>query len=182
MTKLRVPVSTLIDWTSVNCPSGHGRDGRWIYPGEEPDGQTRDGQTVRAMVIHNIGHASGSRRRVGRWQLWLFAGFDTEGYADRRVDLGNRLALPTLDDAIIEAVRLGAIENGHTEDAYFPVLLNFTGRSVIDIPARSPEEAMSLARHWGLTGRAAFFENLRELDKDHDYDNISVGEPIQEDK
>ncbi|MCY4580753.1 MAG: hypothetical protein OXD31_17135 [Chloroflexi bacterium] len=177
MTEIKVPVSTLIDWISVNCPSGHGKDGRWIYPGDAPEGQT-----VRAMVIHDVEHASGSRKKIGRWQLWLFAGFDTEGYADRRIDLGNTLALPTLDDAIIEAVRLGAIENGHTEDAYFPVLLNFTGRSVIDIPARSPEEAMSLARHWGLTGRAAFFENLRELDKDHDYDNISVGEPIQEDE
>ena len=177
MTELKVPVSTLIDWISVNCPSGHGKDARW----QNTDDGT-DCETVRAMVIHDVEHASGSRKKIGRWQLWLFAGFDTEGYADRRIDLGNTLALPTLDDAIIEAVRLGAIENGHTEDAYFPVLLNFTGRSVIDIPARSPEEAMSLARHWGLTGHAAFFDNLRELDKDHDYDNISIGEPIQEDE
>ena len=173
MAELRVPVSTLIDWISVNCPSGHGRDARWVYSEEAPDGET-----VRVMVIHDLEHASGSREKVGRWQLWLFKGFSTDGYADRRIDLGNTLALPTLDDAIIEAVRLGAMENGDTEIAGFPVLLNFTGRSVIDIPARSPEEALSLARHWGLSGRAAFFDNLRELDKDHDYDNISVGDPI----
>ena len=172
MTELKVPVSTLIDWISVNCPSGHGRDARWLNL-DEP----ADDERVSVMVIHNLEHSSGAAK-IGHWQLWLFKDFDTHGYADRRIDLGNMLALPTLNDAIIEAVRLGAIENGDTEIADFPVLLNFTGRSVIDIPARSPEEARSLARYWGLTGRAAFFDNLRELDKDHDYDNISVGEPL----
>ena len=171
MDRLKVPVSALTDWISVNCPSGHGRDARWVYSEE-----ASDSETVRVMVIHDLEHSSGTSK-IGRWQLWLFKDFSTDGYADRRIDLGNTLALPTLDDAIIEAVRLGAIENGNTEVTDFPVLLNFTGRSVIDIPARSPEEALSLARHWGLTGRAAFFDNLRELDKDHDYDNISVGDP-----
>ena len=172
MTELKVPVSRLTDWISISCPSGHGRDAQWTFTDE-----ALDGETIRAMVIHDLEHAAGSREKIGRWQLWLFKGFSKDGYADRRIDLGNTLALPTLDDAIIEAVRIGAVENGDTEVRDFPVLLNFTGRSIIDIPARSPEEALSLARHWGLTGRAAFFDNLREMDKDHDYDDISVGEP-----
>ena len=172
MTELKVPVSTLTDWISVSCPSGHGRDARWTLTDE-----SSDGERVRAMVIHDLEHAAGSREKTGRWQLWLFKDFSTDSYADRRIDLGNTLALPTLDDAIIEAVRLGAVENGDTEVRDFPVLLNFTGRSIVDIPARSPEEALSLARHWGLSGRAEFFDSLRELDKDHDYDDISVGEP-----
>ena len=173
MTELKVPVNRLIDWISVNCPSGHGRDACWLNP-EEPG----DGEGVSVMVIHNMARSTGAAK-VGHWQLWLFKDFDTHGYAERRIELGDTLAVPTLDDAIIEAVRLGAIENGDTEICEFPVLLTFTGRSVIDIPARSPEEALSLARHWGLAGRAEFFDNLRELDKDHDYDNISVGERRQ---
>ena len=57
MTELKVPVNTLIDWISVSCPSAHGRDARWLNPGEPTDPES-----VSVMVILNVEHSTGAAK------------------------------------------------------------------------------------------------------------------------
>ena len=179
MTELKVPVTKSVDWFTFNCPSGHGRDANWT---RIQDGGA--GHEVSRMVIHDLAHAADDPKKIGRWQLWLFtdeSDKDDNRYAARKVDLGNTLGHPELDDAILAAVTIGSAESGGGDGDVrnYMVSLNFTGTSVIDIAARTPEEAVSLARRRGLSGSEAFFDNLEEVDKDHNYDNISAVETTE---
>ena len=95
-------------------------------------------------MIHDLEHAAGGREKIGRWQLWLFKDFSRTAMPKGALTWATRSHLPTLDDAIVEAVRLGRIENGDTEVRDFPVLLNFTGRSIIDILRARPKRRCRL--------------------------------------
>ena len=75
-----------------------------------------------------------------------------------------KLEATEFDDAVMEVVGLGAIENGGSE-RLFNAYVNYESTVELELAARSEKEAVSLAYMMAKNGGSALFDG-KELDKD----------------
>ena len=153
-TTLRIPETRVNEWGTVPCEMREGsRDGNWhrglLSPEQQP---------VERMEIHRVSDEHGES-----WRLFLFMSEKEcvirQG-PDRTVILGAVEDVPSLNDAIMEAVKVAAIEGGNTETKRFTVFINYEGTATTEISALSHNEAVSKARVLADVGDQEFYDGL----------------------
>ncbi len=171
MTDLRVPETRADDWSTRACPA-RGYDAMW-HRGLLPSSN----QPVSRMAIHDIRHGkSESERRVGYWKLYLYTSeserMDPPRMA-RVVTLGRADEFDSLDEAVMEAVRVGAREAGKREKSEYTVYVPYSGSSSIRVSALSEREALSIVYRWVRSGDSKFFDNAK--DDGFEYEHKDIG-------
>lgn len=171
MTDLKVPETGADEWSTRLCPAS-GYDAMW-YRGAEPDSE----QPVSKMAIHDIRRGrSNSERRDGYWKLYLYTSeserMDPPRIA-RVVTLGWADEFGSLDEAVMEAVRVGAREAGKMEKSEYTVYVPYSGSSSISVSALSEQEALSIVHQWVRSGDPRFYDNAK--DDGFEYEHKDIG-------
>lgn len=171
MTELRVPETGADEWSARLCPAS-GYDAMW-HRGLPPSFN----QPVSKMAIHDIGRGkSESERNVGYWKLYLYTSeserMDPPRMA-RVVTLGRADEFDSLDEAVMEAVRVGAREAGKEEKSEYTVYVPHSGSSSIRVSALSEQEALSIVYQWVRSGDSKFFDNAK--DDGFEYERKDIG-------
>lgn len=171
MTDLKVPETRSDEWSTRLCPAS-GYDAMW-HRGLPPSPR----QPVSKMAIHDIRRGkSESERKVGYWKLYLYTSaserMDPPRMA-RVVTLGRADELDSLDQAVMEAVRVGAKEAGKREKSEYTVYVPYSGSSSIRVSALSEWEALSIVYQWVRSGDSKFFDNAK--DDGFEYEHKDIG-------
>lgn len=171
MTDLRVPETRADEWSTRLCPAS-GYDAMWNR--ELPPASN---QPVSKMAIHDIRSGkSESERKVGYWKLYLYTSkserMDPPRMA-RVVTLGRAEEFDGLDEAVMEAVRVGAKEAGNREKSEYTVYVPYSGSSSIRVSALSEREALSIVYQWVRSGDSKFFDNSK--DDGFEYEHKDIG-------
>lgn len=172
MTELRVPETGAHEWSTRLCPVD-GYDAMW-YRGEESASE----QQVSRMAIHDITRGiSESERIAGYWKLYLYTSeserMDPPRLA-RVVTLGRATEFDSLDEAVMEAVRVGAREAGKREKSEYTVYVPCSGSSSISVSALSEQEAISIVHRWVRSGDAKFYDNAKDDGFEYEHKDIGV--------
>ncbi len=171
MTDLKVPETRADDWRTRFCPTS-GYDAIWHRVLEPPSEQP-----VAKMVIHDTRRGkSESVRMVDSWKLLLYT--NESKYMEpprpaRIVTLGRAVEFDSLDDAVMEAVRVGAREAGKREKSEYTVYVPYSGSSSIRVSALSEQEALSTVYQWVRSGDSKFFDNAK--DDGFEYEHKDIG-------
>ena len=171
MTDLRVPETRADEWSTRVCPA-NGYDAVWH---QEPAQTSK--QKVSRMAIHDIRRGkSESERKVGYWKLYLYMSeserMDPPRMA-RVVTLGRADEFDSLDEAVMEAVRVGAKEAGKREKSEYTVYVPYSGSSSIRVSALSEREALSIVYQWVRSGDSKFFDSAK--DDGFEYEHKDMG-------
>lgn len=172
MTELRVPETGAEEWSTRLCP-GSGYDAMW-YRGSEPASE----QPGSKMAIHDITRGTSECERVaGYWKLYLYTSeserMDPPRIA-RVVTLGRAIEFDSLDEAVMEAVRVGAREAGKREMSAYTVYVPYSGSSSISVSALSEQEAISIVHQWVRSGDPRFYDNARDDGMEYEHKDIGV--------
>lgn len=171
MTDLKVPETGAGEWSARLCPAS-GYDALW-HRESEPASE----QKVSKMAIHDIRYGkSESERKVGYWKLYLYTSeserMDPPRMA-RVVTLGRAEEFDSLDEAVMEAVRVGAQEAGKREKLEYTVYVPYSGSSSVRVSALSEQEALSIVYQWVRSGDSKFFDNAK--DDGFEYEHKDIG-------
>ncbi len=171
MTELRVPETGADEWSVRLCP-GSGYDAMW-YRGSEQASE----QPVSKMAIHDISRGTSESERVtGYWKLYLYTSA-TERMDPPRIarvlTLGRATEFDSLDEAVMEAVRVGAREAGKREKSEYTVYVPYSGSSSISVSALSEQEAISIVHQWVRSGDPKFYDNAK--DDGFEYERKDIG-------
>ena len=176
MTDLRVPEMRADDWGRQFCPTS-GYDATW-HRGLKPTSK----QSVAKMVIHDIRHGkSESARKVGSWKLFMYTSESKKMNPPRParvVALGRATEFDSLDEAVMEAVRVGAREAGRREKSEYTVYVPYSGSSSINVSALSEQEALSIIYQWVRSGDSKFYDNAKDDGFEYEHKDIGV-EPAE---
>ena len=171
MTDLKVPETGADGWSARLCPAS-GYDAMW-HRESEPASK----QNVSKMAIHDIRRGkSESERMVGYWKLYLYTSaserMDPPRIA-RVVTLGRATEFDNLDEAVMEAVRVGAKEAGKRENSEYTVYVPYSGSSSVRVTALSEQEALSIVHQWVRSGDTKFYDNAK--DDGFEYEHKDIG-------
>ena len=143
------------EWKRFTCSITEGRtDGIWM----RPDDADPEEQPVNRMEIH-----ARLNREDTVYQLAMYVDAPKSVFqaGPQRV---VELEATEFDDAVMEVVGLGAIENGGAQ-RLFSAYVNYESTVELELPARSEKEAVSIAYMMAKNGDSALFEG-KELDKE----------------
>lgn len=146
----KVPETILTDWTWQACAVDAGRkDAYWVAK----DADTP--QSVTKMEIHTLFCEPVAEETT--WRLLIFTmpeqGEFREG-PTRVVELGQNISI---EDAILEAIKTGAVENGGAIGEH-EVIINYEGTVSVNVAAHSEVEAVSLVQHMANNGDERLFD------------------------
>ncbi len=171
MTELKVPETRADEWSTRLCPA-NGYDAMW-HRGLP----SLSNQPVSKMAIHDIRRGkSESERKVGYWKLYLYTSASERMNPPRMarvVTLGRADEFDSLDEAVMEAVRVGAQEAGKREKSEYTVYVPYSGSSSIRVSALSEQEALSIVYRWERSGDSKFFDNAK--DDGFEYEHKDIG-------
>lgn len=172
MTDLRVPETGADEWNTRLCP-GSGYDAIW-YRGPESASE----QPVSKMAIHDISRGIlESERMAGYWKLYLYTSeserMDPPRIA-RVVTLGRATEFDSLEEAVMEAVRVGAREAGNREKSEYTVYVPYSGSSSVSVSALSEQEAISIVHQWVRSGDPKFYDKAKDDGFEYEHKDIGV--------
>ena len=143
------------EWKRLDCSIIECRmHGIWM----RPDDADPEEQPVNEMQIHA---RLDNKDTVYQLAMYVDAPNGVFQTGPKRV---VKLEATEFDDAVMEVVGLGAIENGGSERLY-SAYVNYESTVELELPARSEKEAVSLAYMMAKNGDSALFEG-KELDRD----------------